>query len=352
MPHKRFNDMLCSSRILIIDDDQDLISILTMHFQKAGFSHIESFSCGEMALEEIERRDGTPEQFGLIVLDLHLPGQLSGQDLYHRLSGTINVPIVILTAADTKDEQIAALQTAGVEEFFTKPVDMEIFLLKCERIISRRIFALELEATTRRSQRLFLNVIQVMAKVLEAKDPFTRFHSQNVAKYARQIGKRLGYSAEKLELLQIAGILHDFGKIGIKEAILNKPGSLTEEEYHAIRRHPMIASTILEPIEELETIISDIRHHHERYDGRGYPDELVGEDIPLGARIICVADSFDAMTSPRSYHEPMSDEEALEELERCAGTQFDSMVVEVFVQVVRENSERRRRITDLRNRIA
>lgn len=347
-----FNEMLWSSRILIIDDDEDLISILTMHFQRAGFRTIESFGDGEKALEEVLRREGADNQYSLIILDLRLPGSVSGQELYHRLSGTANIPIVILTGANEKDEQIEALQTLGVEEYFTKPMDMEIFLLKCERILSRRIFTYQLEATTRRSQRLFLNVIQVMAKVLEAKDPYTKFHSQNVAKYARQIGKRIGYSSEKLEMLQIAGILHDFGKIGIKEAVLNKPGSLTEEEYHAIRRHPMIASTILEPIEELETIINDIRHHHERFDGRGYPDNLAGEQIPMGARILCVADSFDAMTSPRSYHEPMSDEEALEELQRCGGTQFDPHIVTAFIEIVRENSERRRRINDLRNRIA
>jgi putative nucleotidyltransferase with HDIG domain len=173
-----------------------------------------------------------------------------------------------------------------------------------------------------------------MAKVLEAKDPYTKFHSENVAKFARKIAKSLGYSPQEVEMIQVAGILHDFGKIGVKEGVLNKVGHLTDKEFDAVKRHPVIAATILEPIEELSTIIADIRHHHEYYNGHGYPSGLKGEEIPLGARILQVADAFDAMTSQRSYHDPMDREEAIRELHRCAGSQFDPRIVDVFIKLL------------------
>jgi putative nucleotidyltransferase with HDIG domain len=238
-----------------------------------------------------------------------------------------------------------------VEEYFVKPVDMQIFMLKCERIITRRILTGQITAVNKKTQRLFLNVLQVMAKVLEAKDPYTRFHSENVAKYARQIARKFGFLGDELEMIQIAGILHDFGKIGITEMVLNKPGNLTEPEYLAVRKHPMIAATILEPIEELTEVIDYIKHHHERYDGRGYPDKLEGEDIPLGARILCVADSFDAMTSKRSYHDSMCVADAIEELVSCSGSQFDPEVVKRFIEVLEENEERKQRLMDLKQKV-
>ncbi len=351
MEDREFGELLYASRILILEDDPDVATALVRAFRHEGYEDIETLADGQQALRRIVEAMDKGRSFDIVVLDLMLPGRMSGEDVCRSLGSTLDVPIVVLTAVADKERQVEILRAMEVEDYFVKPVDMELFLLKCERVLIRRLFTQELASSTRRNQRLFLNVLQVMAKVLEAKDPYTKFHSENVAKYARQIARKFGYAGEKLELIQIAGILHDFGKIGVTEGVLNKPGSLTEPEYQAVRRHPLIASAILEPIEELSGIIADIRHHHERYDGRGYPDGLKGEEIPLGARILCVADCFDAMTSARPYHESRSEDEAREELNRCSGTQFDPEVVDRLLEVLDENAARRERIVRLREKL-
>lgn len=352
MPNDDFYSRLHGSRILIVDDDQDLCELIRRCFVNDGYEHIDVALTGDQAMSLISEAVATRVPHDLIILDLRLPGETSGRDVYQSLCQTLDVPVIVISAVDEKEEIVAALKSGPVEEYIVKPLDLEVLQLRCERILSRRIFAKQVQASHRRNQMLFLNILQVMAKVLEAKDPYTKFHSEKVAKYARQIAKRAGFAGRQLELIQIAGILHDFGKIGIKESLLNKPGSLTKYEYEAVKRHPLIATAILEPIEELRTIIRDIRHHHERWDGTGYPDGIRGEEIPLGARILCIADSFDAMTSSRAYHDPMDEKSAREELVRCKGEQFDPHLVDEFVHVLHENHSRRERIIKLREEIS
>ncbi|MHC4870907.1 MAG: HD domain-containing phosphohydrolase [Planctomycetota bacterium] len=338
-----------NSRIIIVEDDKDVSNLIHKHFDRNGFDNIAAASNGTDALRDILLSIEENNPFDLIILDLMLPGGPSGQDIYRQLSSTVDIPIIIITALPDKDTQLDALQYMDVEDYFVKPLDMDIFILKCERALSRRIFSRKMTESSKRSQKLFLNVLQVMAKVLETKDPYTRFHSENVAKYARKLARKCGYDDERLEMIQIAGILHDFGKIGIAEVVLNKKGSLTEPEYMAVQKHPLIASAILEPIEELKEVIQDIRHHHERFDGRGYPDKLCGEEIPLGARILCIADSFDAMTSNRAYHDSMTLSEAREEMMRCSGTQFDPELIKHLLDIQDEELEKQERFDHLKN---
>ncbi len=342
---------LRDSRILIVDDDEATCELIRRRFAGEQFEKTDIVHTGRDAVEALMNAVAERQPYDLIILDLLLPGRISGQEVYRNLTETLDVAIVIFSGVAARDEIVDALKSGMVEEYITKPADMEVLFLKCERILSRRLFSRQLQSSSRRNQMMFLNILQVMAKVLEAKDPYTKFHSENVAKYARQIGKRVGYSDRQLELIQIAGVLHDFGKIGIKEAVLNKPGSLTHAEYQTVKRHPVIAAAILEPIEELRPIIGDIRHHHEHFAGGGYPDGLEGEAIPLGARILAVADSYDAMTSSRSYHEPMSEEDSQGELVRCKGGQFDPDLVDAFLDVIQENRERRTRIIRLREAV-
>jgi len=177
-----------------------------------------------------------------------------------------------------------------------------------------------------------LNTIYALAAAVDARDHYTYAHSRNVAKYAVTIGRALGLSRRKLERLRIAALLHDIGKIGLSDSIIRKPGPLDEEEWEIMRKHSNLGATIISHSPELADCAPAIRHHHEWYDGNGYPDSLKGESIPLEARIIAIADAYDTMTTPRAYRQMASSQEALEELRRCASTQFDPKVVETFAQ--------------------
>jgi diguanylate cyclase (GGDEF)-like protein/putative nucleotidyltransferase with HDIG domain len=179
-----------------------------------------------------------------------------------------------------------------------------------------------------------LDTVTALAFAIDAKDHYTQGHSQAVSRLAAQIARQLGLSDVAIEEIRLGGILHDIGKIGVPEAILNKPSRLTPQEYEVVKTHSARGAEILEPlkVKAIERIRGMVRHHHEMVDGRGYPDRLKGEGIPLGARIICVADSFDSMISERAYTRGRSIGEALEELRRCSGTQFDSGIVDAFLR--------------------
>lgn len=177
----------------------------------------------------------------------------------------------------------------------------------------------------------YKSTIRALAAAIDAKDTYTRGHSQRVTEYALSGGASFPMSQGELELLEYAGILHDIGKIGMPDSILRKPGRLTPEEWDMVRRHPVIGANIINDIPFLEQARKLVLHHHEKYDGTGYPDGLVGNDIPIGARLLAVADSFDSMTSDRSYRAALSANRALNELHKCSGTQFCPVAVEAFV---------------------
>lgn len=186
--------------------------------------------------------------------------------------------------------------------------------------------------------RLFLSTIESLAATLETRDQYTEGHSRRVAFMATATGRCLGWNEEEQKHLEIAGLLHDLGKIGIPDIILNKPGPLTEEEFARMKEHPQIAAQILAKIEGLEEVALWVRHHHERIDGRGYPDGLKGKLIPLGARILTVADAYDAMVSHRPYRKALPIEIALSELKTGRGAQFDEKVVDGFLTALQETN--------------
>lgn len=188
-----------------------------------------------------------------------------------------------------------------------------------------------LHATTRKT---FWQTLKALAQVIEARDSYTRGHSERVALYARALGLEIGLSREQLVVLEQASLLHDIGKVGVRDAVLLKSGQLDPEERKAIERHPVIGDDILQPVAFLREALEVVRHHHERWDGKGYPSGLAGEEIPLVARIVAIADAFDAMTSFRPYREPMPRDEAIAEIRRKSGTQFDPKLVEAFLRVV------------------
>ena len=192
----------------------------------------------------------------------------------------------------------------------------------------------KLKHALRQNQELFLETIRTLAAAIDAKDPYTKGHSDRVSAYAMAIARHLGLGFDDVFHIRIAAILHDVGKLGIKDGILNKPGGLTDEEYEIMRRHPAIGAQIMTPISKLKTIIPGIRNHHETWDGNGYPDQLAGEQIPMVARIIGVADTFDAMTTNRPYQKAMTLTYVTDKMKAMAGTRFDPVVVDAFTAAV------------------
>ena len=183
-------------------------------------------------------------------------------------------------------------------------------------------------------ERAYLDTIGILRQTVEAKDPYTRGHSDRVSEYSVLIGKKLGLDEKTLHILKIGGLFHDIGKIGIPDSILLKESKLSDEEYSQIKNHPMIGVHMLGDAAIFTDILPIVKHHHERYDGRGYPSQLVGEDIPYVARIAAVADTFDAMTSKRSYRDSLPIDIVRAEIERCSGTQFDPNIAKVFLDIM------------------
>jgi hypothetical protein len=192
---------------------------------------------------------------------------------------------------------------------------------------------LENVALFEEQRRLFLGTVQALTAAIDAKDRYTRGHSERVAHLSSMLAREIGLSEDEVERIRIAGLVHDVGKIGVPEAVLTKQGKLTEAEFDAIKRHPQIGYGILQDIPPLQDVLPGVLHHHERWDGRGYPSGLAGEQIPLQARIIAVADTFDAMSSTRSYRPAMPREKVLAEMRRCAGSQFDAALVPAFLRI-------------------
>ena len=190
---------------------------------------------------------------------------------------------------------------------------------------------------TLKNYEQFNDMVKIVIKALNEKDPYTQGHSIRVTEYALKIGEALNLNKEEMKELELASILHDIGKLGIPDKILKKPGRLTKDEFAIMRQHSEKGEHMLAGIADLEPYKKYVRSHHERYDGFGYPDGLKAENIPLISRIIFVADTFDAMTSDRPYRKGLSIEVTIDELIKCSGTQFDPMVVDTFIRIIKEN---------------
>mgnify|MGYP002611156647 CR=1 FL=1 len=198
----------------------------------------------------------------------------------------------------------------------------------------------KLADTFKQLEQAYMESIQTVRYTVEAKDTYTRGHSDRVSEYSVLIGKKLGLSDEDINRLKIGGLFHDVGKIGVPDNILQKNGKLSDDEYSEIKNHPTIGAHILSTASIFKDILPIVKYHHERYDGRGYPEMLKGEEIPYLARIAAVADTFDAMTSRRSYRGPIDIEHVKDEIKRCEGTQFDPQVAEAFLEILNNNYEK------------
>ncbi|MDO4536672.1 MAG: HD-GYP domain-containing protein [Coriobacteriales bacterium] len=250
------------------------------------------------------------------------------------------IPVIFLTADESQESETRGLQL-GAMDFIKKPFVPEVLALRVKHTIElvrlQRNLTAEVDQKTKENARLFLHVVQTLAEAIDAKDTYTRGHSRRVAQYSMEIARRYGYSDEQQDGIYMLGLLHDVGKIGVADQVINKPGRLTDEEYEQIKLHSVFGDKIMRRIEEVPKLAVAARQHHERYDGSGYPDGLAGEQILEEARIISVADAYDAMTSHRSYRDPMPQAFVRKEIEEGRGTQFDPVFADIMLQMMDED---------------
>ena len=324
---------------LIVDDEPRLRQMLVHLMRADGFSCLEAEN-GEAAIAVLERQPVT-----LVMSDLRMP-QLDGIGLLRQMRARWPDTAVVMITAVADVEVAVSCLAMGAMDYLTKPFHLEEVRARVAQALEKRRLVLEnrgyqqslqdkVAIQARRLEELFLASVQSLAEALEVKDPYTRGHSVRVSHYSVVIAREMGLGDELLRRIELGGHVHDIGKIGVREDVLNKPGKLTNDEYQHIMTHPMVGWKILAPLlGDMPEALSIVRSHHERFDGRGTPDGLAGASIPLEARITAAADSFDAMTSDRPYRPGLSMNEALAEIVRCSGTQFDPQVVAAFVAAV------------------
>lgn len=325
--------------VVVVDDDVANLKMAGMILSKHHM-RVTALRSGRALLEYI--RDNRPD---LILMDLRMP-EMDGFETMRRLKQQMTpgqeIPVIFLTADENAESEKQGLEL-GAMDFIKKPFVPEVLSLRVKHIIElvrlQKNLAEEVEIKTQENENLSLRVVQTLADAIDAKDTYTNGHSGRVAKYAREIAARFGYNQKQQDEIYMMGLLHDVGKIGVPDAVINKPDKLTDEEYALIKTHPAKGDRILKNIKERPKLAVGARWHHERYDGRGYPDGLKGDAIPEEARIIAVADAYDTMTSHRSYRDILPQEIVRAELIKGKGTQFDSQFADIMLRMMDEDGE-------------
>ena len=331
--------------ILVVDDEESILTALTKFLTAKGYD-VSTASSGEEALDILRRL-----KIAGLVLDVRMPG-LSGIDLVPKvLEIEPNAAILMLTAVNDATTASLCMQR-GAMEYLTKPIDLEELHKAIQRALKRRDALLESDelnkwlkeevavrtAELRREQanlqRISVATLEVLVNALEAKDPYSRGHSARIADLSAMVAAEMGLEDEDVESVRTAGRLHDIGKIGIREEVLVKQGPLTDSEYEHVKQHVVVGSQILAPLTHLHEVIHYVRSHHERWDGRGYPDGLKGEEIPIGARILAAVEVYDALTTSRPYQEKMSSEFAVERMRDLTGAGIATEVFDALEAVV------------------
>lgn len=314
--------------VLTVDDETNNLSLLKRTL-KSNYNVISAASAPE-ALELIEKYG---DDISLIVSDQKMP-EMEGTEMFKIISEKHpEIVKILLTGYSNIDILIDAINDCHLFQYILKPFEPEQLCLIIENGIRKYELSNSKIQILRDLSELFYKTIKSISFALDAKDKYTHGHSMRVTLYSLALAKQLNLPDELLEEIETAGLLHDIGKIAIPEKILLKPGKLTEEEYEVIKTHPELGERLVESIEKLKLVSNWLKYHHERYDGKGYPEGLSGETIPISARIIAIADTYDAMTSDRSYRKASSHQEAIDEIERCSGTQFDPNLARLFIGI-------------------
>jgi putative nucleotidyltransferase with HDIG domain len=329
----------------VVDDEEIIRNSLSRSLTGQGF-HVLTAATGADALEAVRR-----SKLAAILLDVRLP-DANGADLVPQLLELEpNAAILMLTAVNDAASATLCMQR-GAFDYLTKPVDLGDLTRAIQKALRRRetliesakinhwlkeevaVRTAELRIERANLERISVATLEALVNALEAKDPYLRGHSARVADFSAMVAAELGMADEQVEIVRTGGRLHDIGKIGIREEILNKHGPLTDEEFEHVKAHPITGSDILAPLTHLGPVIDYVRSHHERWDGRGYPDGLAGDAIPMGARIIGAVEIYDALTTSRPYQEKMTPELAVERLRDLIGTVIDPRVHRALQQVV------------------
>ena len=334
---------------MIVDDDPSILTMANNILSEEGF-RVSCIKSGSAAIKFLS--SNRPD---LILLDVHMPNTDGFQTLaaLKREPNDSDIPVIFLTADDDAETETRGLK-AGAIDFIKKPFMPEVLLLRIKHILEltrlQADLAHEVEEKTRevkaqhsKLERLSMQIVMALSGAIDAKDTYTNGHSARVADYSRRIAKMAGLSDEVQDEIYMIGLLHDVGKIGIPDTIINKPDRLSDEEYGIMKEHPVLGEKILRSIQEFPKLITGAKYHHERYDGKGYPDGLKGEDIPIEARIIAVADAYDAMSSKRAYRGVIPQEIVRAEMAKGKGTQFDPLFADIMLKMIDADTEYRMR---------
>jgi len=324
--------------ILVIDDNPEVLKLMKMLLSDEF--DLEMTTSAEKGLALLKEKN--PD---LVLCDVMMPG-MDGHAFSRAVKGDESlkhIPIILVTAR-TGAEMLAQGIQAGADDYISKPFDSVELKARIRSLLRFREVESELALVNRnlkmrtsdlvdQQRSLFLSTVKSLASAIDAKDEYTRHHSTRVTEFTLKIARKMSFSEKEIGDLELAALLHDVGKIAVPENILNKPGKLTDQEYALIKEHSARGESILSPVIELKDIARIVRAHHEHYDGTGYPDGLKGREIPLGARIMAVADAYDSITSERPYRKAASHRFAMKEIIRCSGVQFDPEVVEHFLEI-------------------
>ena len=328
-------------RIIAVDDEEGIIESLSVFLKRTDYEFVGITDPVE-AIETVKR-----EHFDLMLLDFMMT-PLHGDEVVEEIR-KFNKELYILLLTGHKDlaPPLETIKRLDIQGYCEKSDKFDQLLLLIESGIKsiKQMYEIkrineELAESNQKLEQAYLEMIQTLRYTVEAKDPYTRGHSDRVSEFSVLIGEKLGLSEEQIKILRIGGLFHDIGKIGIPDSILLKTDKLSDDEYSEIKNHPSIGAHILGAASIFKDIIPIVKHHHERFDGRGYPSGLQGEEIPFLSRIAAVADTFDAMTSKRSYRDALDIQYVKDEIQRCKGTQFDPQIADAFLDILENNFDK------------